>query len=519
MEKKKVVIIGAGPAGVSAAYELSKSGEFDIVIIEAQEKAGGISRTIEHHGYRLDIGPHRFFTKSERVRNLWNEILPAQGAPAEDDLLLGRDIPLEAGGPNPETDDKVILYRKRLTRIYFLRRLFPYPISLGWTTLENLGLARIVKIGFSYLRSAILPRPENNLEDFYINRFGKELYETFFRDYTKKVWGCDCSEIPKDWGAQRVKKLSVIVILRDLLANCFKLRKKEVQTSLIDSFYYPKLGAGQMYEALAERAEKNGVKILYRHRVTGLLARDGKIVSVKVDDLISGEQAEIAADHFISTMPISELIDGLQGLEIPPAVRNVSANLAYRDYIQVGLLFERMRLANETAEKTLNNLIPDNWIYIQERDVTMGRLDIFNNFSPYLLADLQKVWLGCEYFCNQTDPIWNLPDRDVAELAAGELKKMSLIGEEEILDYKIIRQPKAYPSYFGVYKDFQLVQDFINQIGNLYLIGRNGMHKYNNMDHSILTGLIAADNIKSGISDKSNLWSVNTEEEYHEMKK
>ena len=516
MEKQKVVIIGAGPAGVSAAHELSKSENFEIIIVEAGDRVGGISRTVEHDARRIDIGPHRFFTKSERVQRLWDEILPRQGMPAKDDLALGRKIPLAEGGPDPERSDAVSLYRKRLTRIYFLRRLFPYPISFGLKTLRNLGLRRIAKIGLSYIYAALFPRPENNLEDFYINRFGQELYETFFRGYTKKVWGCDCSEIPKDWGAQRVKKLSVVVIIKDLLADALKL-KKEVQTSLIDSFYYPKFGAGQMYEAIADEAISRGAELFLNTAVTGLIAEDGKIKAARIRKP-AGEIEEIRADHFISSMPISELIAGIDGLEIPGDARSVAQRLSYRDYIQVGLLFDRMKLKNETGEPTLNSLIPDNWIYIQERDVLMGRLDIFNNFSPYMLPDMAKVWLGCEYFCDESDSIWNMADADLADFAAGELRKMSLIGDDPILGFAVIRQKKAYPSYFGAYKDFSRVREFTDTISNLYLIGRNGMHKYNNMDHSILTGLIAADNIKAGRTGKDNLWSVNTEVQYHESK-
>jgi protoporphyrinogen oxidase len=504
---KKVVIIGAGPAGLSAAYELIKKSDIKPVIIECDGQVGGISKTVEYQGNKMDIGGHRFFSKSKTVNDLWQAILPI--AAPDNDL-----------GPNPEKTDEVMLKRNRLSRIFFLRKFFSYPVSLSKETVINLGAIRIIKIFFSYLKIKIKPiKEEKSLEDFFINRFGKELYLTFFKDYTEKLWGVTCSKIKPEWGAQRIKGLSITKAIGHILKQSFifKLFFKEsrTETSLIDSFLYPKFGPGQMYEKMAKIIQDGGGEIYLNQKVINLKSEGKNIIEITTQDQVSGENLVRPADYVISSMPVKDLIQNLT----PPApaeVLRVAQGLCYRDFITVGLLLNKLKIENQTKVKTLNNLIPDNWIYIQERDVKIGRLQIFNNWSPYLVKDPQTVWLGLEYFGDFSDELFSKNDADFKKFAIEELVKIDIIKAEDVLDSCIIRTPKAYPAYFGTYDEFNKIRKFSDTFANLFLIGRNGMHRYNNMDHSILAGLSAANNILNNISDKSNLWEINTESEYHE---
>ena len=524
--EKMAVIIGAGPAGLTAAYELLTRSDIKPIIYEMDDCVGGISRTIKSKGNRIDIGPHRFFSKSDRVMNFWLNVLPLQGAPAKDDILLDRTIPLSTApnAPDPEKEDKVFLYKNRITRIFFLRKFFDYPIALNIGALKNLGLLRILKIGISYILIKFWPRKEEkSLEDFFTNRFGKELYETFFKDYTEKVWGVSCDQIPADWGAQRVKGLSIASVIIHALKMMLPKKKKSIsqkktETSLIERFLYPKLGAGQMYEEIAQKVIEMGGVIHLSHKVSGVQTNGKKIIGVQVTNVKTGNIENIAGDYFFSTMPIKELINDFdQG--VTREVKAIADGLVYRDYILVGLLLKSMKLKNKTKNKTLYDIIPDNWIYVQEREVKMGRLDFINNFSLYMLQDQNLIWLGAEYFCNEGDLLWIKSDREMADFAIEELISMDMINRNEVLDFAVIRMFKTYPAYFGTYDKFDVIKAFINEYENLFLIGRNGMHKYNNMDHSILTAMTSVDNIINGIKDKENIWNINTEEEYHERKK
>ncbi len=490
---KTVIIIGAGPAGLAAAYQLLKVPGIKPILIEQDSQVGGISKTIEHNGYRIDIGPHRFFSKVDRVNDFWQEILgPKDGESGEGDFLSVN----------------------RLTRIFFLKKFFNYPIKLNYQTLSNLGPWRVFKIGLSYIRIRLFPiRSEKSLADFYINRFGQELYETFFMDYTEKVWGVPCEKIPPSWGGQRVKGLSVTEVIKHAIFDIFKKKGKKVETSLIEKFHYPRYGAGQMYQETANLIEKRGGVIKLNQRVAGLdISADGKLGSATIQDLKSGASYEIMADHIISTMPVKELIASLRG-PVPAAVKDVAAGLVYRDYIMVGLLFKKM-VFNKDYQ-----ILPDNWIYIQERDATIGRLDIFNNFSPDMLKDKDNVWLGGEYFCFEGDEFWNKSDEAIKDFAARELERMKMVDKTDLIDHVVLRVKKTYPAYFGSYDRFGEIRSYLDKFENLYLVGRNGMHKYNNMDHSILSGFVAADNIIADVKTKDNLWDINTEEEYHETKK
>ena len=514
--KKKVIIIGAGPAGLSTAYELNKSQDFDITILELEKFVGGISRTAYYNGNRMDVGGHRFFTKVERVSDLWHEIMPLQGAPSLDDILLERKVDLVEGGPNPELVDEVMLKRNRISRIYFLKKFFDYPISMKMRTFVNMGFFRSMHAGFGYIGSAIHKRKEKSLEDFYINRFGKPLYRLFFESYTEKLWGVHPSKLSADWGAQRVKGLSLMKAFLTAITKPFKKKNKKVETSLIESFEYPKYGPGQLYTLLADKLVKSGVNIVYDAEVNQIILDDNHNISKVVCS--NGNTYE--ADYFVSSMPIKDLFKAIGETNVNKEAYDTAVNLPYRDFITVGVLLDKLKIKNKTKIKTLNNIVPDTWIYVQERDVTMGRMQLFNNWSPYMVKDPEHtVWMGLEYFCSEGDEMWNDSDEHFISTAIDELIKMGIIeSKENVLDATRLRVKKAYPAYFGSYDNFSVVRNELDSISNLYCVGRNGQHRYNNMDHSMLTGLIAADYIKENKTDKEALWNVNTEKEYHETK-
>lgn len=528
MNKKIALIVGAGPAGLTAAYELLQRTDVHPVIVETTDDIGGIAKTVSYKGNRIDIGGHRFFSKSDRIMRWWLNIFSLQGAPSKEDILLGRPgdcafhAPYGGSKADPETTDNVMLVRKRLSRIFFLRRFFDYPVSLNANTVRNLGLTRIGKIVFSYARIRLFPvRPERSLEDFFINRFGRELYRTFFKDYTEKVWGVPCYHIKPEWGAQRIKGLSiskaVLHALRKAIRRDTTLVQKNVETSLIERFLYPKYGPGQLWEDVARRVKEKGGDIRLRHTAIEFMADGARIVAAKIRDEQTGRVSVIEADYFISTMPIRDLIRSLDKAA-SRHIRTIAEGLSYRDFITVGLLLKKLAIHNQTALKTINNIIPDNWIYIQERDVLVGRLQIFNNWSPYMVNDPDTVWIGLEYFCNEGDTLWQQPDPALVRLGISELAKIGIVREEDVLDSTVLRMRKTYPSYFGTYDQFDQIRRFTDQFENLFLIGRNGMHRYNNMDHSMLSAMTAVDNIMTGRADKDNIWAVNTEEEYHEEK-
>ncbi len=535
MDIKIAIIIGAGPAGLTAAYELLDKTDIVPIVFEMTGDIGGISKTVVYKNNRIDIGGHRFFSKSQRVMKWWQNLFPLQGEPARDDKQLDRTVPLASScclrplrsneiftvpAPDPEETDNVMLVRNRLSRIFFLRKFFNYPISLSIDTLANLGPVRILRIGLSYLKVRLFPyRIEKSLEDFFINRFGRELYLTFFKDYTEKVWGVSCREINPEWGAQRIKGLSItktiLHALRKLFNSQDEIDQKNVETSLIEQFYYPKLGPGQIWERAAEIIQANGGRVVLNSKVVGIGAESDRVSTVLVRDEISGQVTCHQADYVFSSMPVRELI-ATMGNDVPGPVKTVAAGLIYRDFITVGLLLKKLKIKNETKQRTVNDLIPDNWIYIQERDVQLGRLQIFNNWSPYMVDDPDTVWIGLEYFCNEGDELWSMTDEDFSGFAIRELSSIDIINQEDVLDSTVLRMPKAYPAYFGSYEQFDIVRDYTDRFNNLFLIGRNGMHRYNNADHSMLTAMTAVDNIISNRIDKNNIWQVNAEEEYHE---
>ncbi|MBI2796210.1 MAG: NAD(P)/FAD-dependent oxidoreductase [Gemmatimonadetes bacterium] len=535
-ERPQVALIaGAGPAGLTAAYELLKRTSIHPVVVEATGAIGGIAQTFEYKGNRIDIGGHRFFSKSERVMRWWMNVLPPQGKPAADTAEAGHEIdyattvtqePLcaaaGAGGtrpaPDPERDDEVMLQRPRLSRIFWRGHFFPYPLSITLSVAWRLGPLNTVLIALSYLKAQLFPRrDETYLDAFFINRFGRRLYETFFRGYTQKVWGVPCEQIRADWGAQRVKGLSLVRAvshaIKDLLSSDFQRRQQERETSLITRFWYPKFGPGQMWEAVARQVTACGGELHLHTRVVAVQCRGDRVVSATVQDA-SGARREIACDHLISTMPVRDLSRMI--LPPPPVdAARIADGLQYRDFLTVGLLLRRLHV--DESGKAPATRVPDNWIYVQDAFVDVGRIQVFNNWSPYLVADrANTVWIGLEYFVGEGDRLWGMADADLVAHGTRELEAIGFARASDVLDGCVLRMPKAYPAYFGTYPELPVVQRWVNGIPNLFLVGRNGMHRYNNQDHSMLTAMLAVDNIVAGRDDDTNLWDVNLEEEYHE---
>ncbi len=522
MKHGTAIIIGAGPAGLTAALELERRSGIKPILIEASQEIGGISRTVRYKGNRMDIGGHRFFSKSERVMRWWLELMPVEaGSTPEGELRhqgQQRDLPDSAGARDPQNEDLVMLVRPRKSRIYFLRRFFDYPISLTAATFRNMGLTRTIRCGLSYMRSALLPqRQEKSLEDFIINRFGKQLYLTFFKSYTEKVWGVPCHEISAEWGAQRIKGLSLKGVVTHFLKKAFggdqkkDIAQKKTETSLIEKFLYPKLGPGQLWEYAAELVKKGGGEIHLGTQIDRINVENNKIVSVEgVNE--SGERVTYKGDYFFSTMPVRDLVRAFSA-PVPAEVTEVSDGLMYRDFITVGLLASKLSVTERDGSP-----LKDNWIYIQEPDVMVGRLQIFNNWSPWLVSVPDKVWIGLEYFCNETDPLWKLSDEEMAKFAVEEIARIGILKAEDVEDSVVVHVPKTYPAYFGSYERFDVIRKYLDGFENLFLVGRNGMHKYNNQDHSMLTAMTAVENIVNEVTTKDNIWAINTEMEYHEEK-
>ncbi|PPS45647.1 NAD(P)/FAD-dependent oxidoreductase [Chroococcidiopsis sp. TS-821] len=458
-----VVIIGAGPAGLTAAYELVKNG-IKPIVFEKGDKVGGISRTETYKGYHFDIGGHRFFTKVEEVQQLWLEVLG-------DEFIK---VP-------------------RLSRIYYKGKYYNYPLSL-FNTLSNLGIFESFLILLSYLQAKWQPNPvEENLEQWVINRFGKRLYKTFFKTYTEKVWGIPCNEIQAEWAAQRIKGLSLKKAITNALFGTNNTK------TLIKEFDYPVLGPGMMWQKFQAAVEAQGGQVDLNSSVVRL-EHDGKRIE-RVIVQQDGKLVSVAGDHFISSMPIATLIHRLDPLP-PDAVLQAARNLNYRDFLIVALIVNR------------EHLFPDNWIYIHSPEVKVGRIQNFKNWSAAMVPDPTKTCLGMEYFCTKGDGIWTMSDTELLDLATSELAKLGLANAADVEDGVVIRQPKAYPVYDHEYRrHLKVIQDYLATFENLQTTGRNGMHRYNNQDHSMLTGWLAAKNI---LGENHDLWEVNTERSYYE---
>jgi protoporphyrinogen oxidase len=520
---KTAVIIGAGPAGLTAAYELLTRSEIRPIVIEMSNHVGGISATVNYRGNRIDMGGHRFFSKSDRVMNWWFQHLPLQQSASGSPLRVtyqggSRDVAVSQRA-DPNEAERVMLVRERKSRIFFLRKFFDYPISLSLDTIKKLGLIRMTGIAISYIRRVLFPlKEQKNLEQFFINRFGEKLYRTFFKSYTEKVWGVPCTQIDAEWGAQRIKELSVWktvkhFIKKKLSGTSAGVSQKGTETSLIERFLYPKYGPGQMWEEVARKVQEMGGIIFMEEAVQEIRSCRNRVVGVTTVDR-QGNSHVYDGEFFFSSMPIQDFIRSLKTV-VPGNVQEVSDGLMYRDFITVGLLLKDLEVKEQTKQG--QKLISDNWIYIQEPDVLAGRLQIFNNWSPWMVSDPAKVWIGVEYFCKEGDSLWTRSDEQMKDLAAEEMVRIGIIRQSALLDSVVLRMPKAYPAYFGTYPRFNELRQFLDAFENLFLIGRNGMHRYNNQDHSMLTAMTAVDNIIADRKDKSNIWDVNTEMDYHEV--
>ncbi|MEE1077217.1 MAG: NAD(P)/FAD-dependent oxidoreductase [Acutalibacteraceae bacterium] len=511
---KTVVIIGAGPAGLTSAYQLLKdNNDVRIFIIEKSSQVGGISKTVNHNGNRIDLGGHRFFSKDENINKIWLDILNLQGVTISSEIEVPQMCSY-SGDADPNNSNDVMLLRRRVSRIYYDGKFFDYPVSLDMDTLKKLGFATSIKCAFGYLWSCLFKRKGDSLEDFYINRFGKPLYNLFFKEYTTKLWGVSPALLDSSWGAQRVKKLSLFKMVYDFIAKSLNKNYKTNDTSLIEQFYYPKFGPGQLWEGMANRIEANGGTIFYNTVCSRIFIENNKIKSVGLRTADNTEKI-IDCDYLISSMPIKDLVSTLS-IDVPEKITKVSTELPYRDFITVGVLIDQLKLKNATKFKTLNDIPPDCWIYVQDGSVKVGRIQIFNNWSPFMVKEPQKnVWIGLEYFCSEQDDFWKSSDSDIASFALNELDSMGVLDKNNVIDAVVLRQEKAYPAYFGTYKDFSLVKEYLNKFENLVCVGRNGQHRYNNMDHSMLTGIYASKYINGNISiDK--VWNVNVEQDYHE---
>jgi protoporphyrinogen oxidase len=464
-QDKKAIVIGGGPAGLTAAFSLCEQG-VESVVLEKDDVVGGISRTVHFEGYHFDIGGHRFFTKVKAVEDMWRNV-------------LGEDL----------------LRCSRLSRIYYNGKFFNYPIR-PLNALLGLGFWNSILILKSYLQVQLFPeKPEDNFEQWVSNRFGKRLYNTFFKHYTEKVWGMPCREIPAEWAAQRIKGLSLVSALKDSLVK----NKKNVIKTLIGEFDYPKRGPGMMWEAVSDIVNKNGGRVQTGSDVQKILWNNHKVEALEV--AINGQKKVIKGTHFISSMAIRDLIQCFEPA-VPEEVLTAAGNLNYRDFLTVALVINK------------REIFPDNWIYIHEPGLKVGRIQNYKNWSPHMVPDPDKSCLGLEYFCFEGDKLWTMPDQELLDLGKNELIALGFINASDVESGAVVRMPKAYPVYDLEYREaLRKVREFINGIGNLQLVGRNGMHRYNNQDHSMLTAMLAAENILGAHHD---LWDVNTDLEYHE---
>ncbi|MCC8168880.1 MAG: NAD(P)/FAD-dependent oxidoreductase, partial [Oscillospiraceae bacterium] len=427
---------------------------------------------------------------------------------------VGADKKYTAGGADTEKTDDVMLKRNRVSRIYYKGNFFDYHVSLKWETIKNMGFFTTMKAGFSYLAAVAHKKPETSLENFYINRFGRVFYSMFFEGYTEKLWGRHPRYISADWGSQRVKGLSIRAVIADMFGKIFKTGGK-VETSLIEEYIYPKLGPGQLYERVRDRIEEMGGTVKMNCPVVKINETAGKINGVEYIE--NGERKALSGDIVISSMPVKDLIDAFTNPD--ENMKEIADGLPYRDFITVGLLVDKLKLKNKTNIKTVNNIVPDCWIYVQDTSVKLGRIQIFNNWSPYMVDDYEKhVWIGLEYFCSEGDEYWNMSDEAFIEFAENELEKIGVIDKKDVIDAHREKVKKAYPAYFDTYSRMGELVDYLNGYENLYCVGRNGQHRYNNMDHSMVTAFETVDAIMNGKKDKSPIWNVNTKEEYHETK-
>ena len=530
----KVAVIGAGPAGLAFTDKLLElRNDVKIDIYEKSSYIGGISKTINYKGNRIDIGGHRFFSKSDEVMKWWANKFPIDiSSHNASETISYQNSSRNIEGFNTVTikkkdENRVMLIGKRKSRILYSGKLYDYPLKLNLKTIKNIGSLKIISVGLSYLRSKLKNKEAKNLEDFIISRFGYKLYSMFFESYTEKVWGRHPREISPEWGAQRIKGLSIrkviIDIAQKILSKLINIRsdgisQKNTETSLIERFLYPKYGPGQMWEEVAKDLKEKNVNIYMNTPIIGIefSSDKNKAESIVYKKDTNGEYVKQKYDYIISTMPIKELIKSSkarnQDYVFPSDILKIAESLPYRDFITIGLLIKNI-------SGPQNELLDDNWIYVQEPNVKVGRIQIFNNWSPYLVADKKHYWIGLEYFCNEDDDLWNKNDQELITLAKREILELKLTNSNSFIDSTVIREPKTYPAYFDSYEKIDTLINCVNKIDNLFLVGRNGMHKYNNQDHSMLSGFRAAELIANNQIDtksKEELWKINVEQEYHE---
>lgn len=518
MEKSNetVVVIGAGPAGLTAAYELCTRSDKKVIVIEADNQVGGISKTVDFKGNKIDIGGHRFFSKSDWVLQWWQQFLPI--LTPEDEVITTYHNQHKSIHINKHAspNEPHMLIRPRKSRIYYKKRLFDYPLKLNLRTLTNIGIFKSFRILISIIYSRLFPRKnETSLEDFYVNRFGYELYATFFKDYTQKVWGKDCKEISAEWGYQRVKGLSLRTITKHYFTTLLypsrqSFGNEKTEQTLTEYFLYPQKGPGQLWESVAAKCLEKGVDIRLNQKVVKLNSIGSKVNTIEVIDSKTEESYNISCEAVVSTMPVKNLVHSMEEA-IPDSVFDVASNLKYRDFLIVGLLLDDLRIKTKEGKA-----IDDNWLYIQDADVQLGRVQLFHNWSPNMVSLVGKCWIGAEYFCEEGDELWLMSESELIELARKELVSIGIVESSATVEGTVVKMPKAYPSYVGSYKDFDVVKRFFNTIENLFLVGRNGTHRYNNQDHSMLTAKEAIDNLLLKKLSKANIWAINTEPVYHE---
>lgn len=509
MIQKKIVIIGAGPAGLTAAYELARNQKYSVCILESDPIVGGISKTVRHQDNLIDIGGHRFFSHSKKVLDWWLQFLPIvdttghleinyhQQSQSLDEIILKKS-------------EDAMLIRSRKSRIYFKKNLIDYPLKINLGLLKSLGLRSSFRIIIGILQSRLFPLKEvKNLEDFFINNFGKELYQVFFKEYTEKVWGKPCTELSADWGRQRIKSLKIRqIVFHSITKWSMPQRKVKSQArTLIEKFLYPSKGPGMLWEKVSEECQKMGVTLITNAKVNALQFQGNLVKSVSFigkDNL----PHEIECDAVFSTMPVKDLINSMQ-TEIPTPVVSTAESLEYRDFIIVGLELQKLRLVPEKGKK----MVEDNWLYIQDQGVKVGRLQLFNNWSPFMTTN-DHAWIGAEYFCKEGDDVWSLTDEALIDLGLSELESIGILNKNDFVSGKVVRCLKAYPSYTGSYSQIHIIQEFLERKSNLFLMGRNGLHKYNNQDHSMLTAFKAVELFEKSLTSKKEIWAINSDDEY-----
>lgn len=510
---KTVLVIGAGPAGLTAAYELAKDKEYHVILIERRDGVGGIARTIAFEGNHVDVGPHHFYTTSKYIKDIWNSLLPEQGQPSKDDILLHRDVLLNEGGPDPEKSDDVLLVRQRISRILYDNKFFSYPLSFDFQTMLKLGMGKSVLFAVSLMKAKLFKRKERTMEDFLINNFGKALYQNFFRDYTIKAWGDLPQNISNECGTQRIQGISIIKALKSVIKSIFGVKAKPDESSgsinEVTKFKYPKYGAGQMWDRLGKRiAAYENVEIWLNSDAETITVENGKVTKVAIRK--NGDLIKRPFDYVISSMPIADLFKRFSNKDsIEPSLYQSAIDLKCRNFVMIGIFVKKLKKENDTEYATVNNIIPDCWSYIYNGHVKISRINVFNNFSPYVVKNWQdEVLLGIEYICDETDAIWSADDETSARMAIAEAEYLGLIDGADVIRTVKVKEAHAYPAYLGTYRHFEQIKSYLLGFENLFSVGRKGQHRYLDMDQSMATSIECVNYIRKKSADKSGIWEA-----------